>query len=330
MAPTRIFVEADPGAPAGHPGTIGQLVIDHSIVGPVRTRFGGSIETLTISDSIVQGLPATTGSTYTAADIFDPALLASGLLADDPLAKKLIAGMPAAATSALQTYAGEPLASQQSGLPQPVIDALNALVTGPSLYDPALWRTVNLSPAVLALAANAGSLDATALAEFNRGLIDEAFPVALGVAAIAVAVATVRLDRVTVLGRTAVHRLWASDTILRDFAAVDDTQDGCVRFSAYAAGSSIPRQYLSARIPAGAPIFTSDAYGHPGYAQVLDTADAAITGGAAHASINAGADNGSQLGAFCSDRAPVKEQGLLIKYAEYMPLGLTPVIVHVT
>ena len=36
------------------------------------------------------------------------------------------------------------------------------------------------------------------------------------------------------------------------------------------------------------------------------------------------------MGAFCADLNPVKEQGLLAKYAEYMPLGLTPVIVHVT
>ena len=62
-------------------------------------------------------------------------------------------------------------------------------------------------------------------------------------AALAVADATVQLTRVTVLGRIAAHRLSASDSILADFAAVDDTQDGCVRFSAYAGGSAIPRQY---------------------------------------------------------------------------------------
>ncbi len=78
LGPGRIFVEDDPAA--GQPGAIGQLIIDHAITGPVRTRFGGSVQTLTISDSIVQGLPATTGAAYTAADIFDPVLLAAGLL----------------------------------------------------------------------------------------------------------------------------------------------------------------------------------------------------------------------------------------------------------
>ncbi len=330
LAPCRIFIEADPAVGPGQPGAIGELLVDHSICGPIRTRFGGSVETVTITASIVQGLAATTGAAYTAADIFDPALLASGLLAGDPLASALIAAMPAAAVTALQAYAAQPLAGQQGGLPQPVIDALNALVAGPSLYDPAAFATVSLSARTQALAAEAGTLDPAGLAALNRGLLDEAFPVALGVAAIAVAAATMTLSQVTVLGRMAVHRLWASEAILADFAATGDTQDGCVRLSAYTDGSAIPRQYLSAAIQAGAPVFTSDAFGQPGYAQLLESADTAIIGGAAGASISAGAGDGSELGAFCADRNPCKEQGLLIKYAEYMPLGLTPVIVHVT
>jgi hypothetical protein len=36
------------------------------------------------------------------------------------------------------------------------------------------------------------------------------------------------------------------------------------------------------------------------------------------------------MGAFSAGLAPIKEQGLQFKYAEYMPLGLTPVMVHVT
>jgi len=334
LGPCRIFIEADPAAEPGAEGAISQLLVDHCILGPIRTRFGGSVETLTITDSIVQDLAATTGPTYTAADIFDPVLLAQGLLAGDPLAQALMAAMPPTAVAALQAYAAGSLSSQRAGLPQPVIDGLNALVSGPSLYQQDLFATVDLSPDVLALArqpeANAPPPAAGELSTLNRGLLDEAFPVALGVGALAVADAAVELTRVTVLGRTAVHRLSASDTILRDFAAVDDTQDGCVRFSAYTTGSAVPRPYQSAIIPPGAPIFTSDSYGQPGYGQLLETADVAIMGGAAGASISSGADNDSEMGAFCADLNPVKEQGLLIKYAEYMPLGLAPVIVHVT
>jgi hypothetical protein len=328
LAPCRIFIES---------GAIGQLLVDHCILGPVRTRFRGSVETLTITDSIVQGLPATAGTSYTPADVFDPALLARGLFADpqsaaaaDPLADALLTAMPSAAVDALQGYAQEPLPGQRAGLPTAALDGLNALVGGPALYDPALFAAASLSAGVRALAADAPALDPAHRAMLNRGLLDESFPVALGVAALAVADATVELNRVTVLGRIAAHRLQASDSILRDFTAVDDAQDGCVRFSAYASGSVIPRQYASAAIPPGAPIFTSDSYGQPGYAQLLETADAAIVGAAAGASVSSGAENSSEMGAFSADLNPVKEQGLLVKYAEYMPLGLTPVIVHVT
>lgn len=330
LTPSRIFIESDPAAQAGQAGAIRQLLVDHCILGPIRTRFGGSVETLTITDSIVQGLPATTGPSYTPADVFDPPLLARGLLADSSVPAALRAAMPPPTLAALVAYAAGPSSSQRSGLPPEVLQALNALVDGPSLYSPALFTMVDLSASVLELAGGAAAAGPASPAELNRGLIDESFPVALGVAALAVADATVQLTRVTVLGRIAAHRLSASDAILRDFAAVDDIQEGCVRFSAHALGSALPRQYESVAIPAGAPIFTSDSYGDPGYAQLLDAADAAITGTAAGASISAGAENNSEMGAFSADLNPIKEQGLLVKYAEYMPLGLTPVIVHVT
>jgi hypothetical protein len=52
--------------------------------------------------------------------------------------------------------------------------------------------------------------------------------------------------------------------------------------------------------------------------------------GPTDATITAGADTGSEMGAYSSQLAPIKERGLLVKYAEYMPLGLTPVVIHVT
>jgi hypothetical protein len=351
LAPCRIFVEADPAAPGS--SQIGELLIDHCVLGPVRTRSGGSVATLTITDSIVQGLPATSGTAFTEADVFDPALLARGLAAGqgspaDPVAAALLAAMPpadAAAVLASATLArpgGSP-----PGLPGAFpLGGLNALVGGPSLYaaaglGAAGFAAVTLSADVLALAAQAeaGTLEPARLPALNRALLQECFPVALGVAALAVADAAVQLTRVTVLGRIAAHRLSASDSILAGFAAVDDTQDGCVRFSAYVGGSAIPRQYACAVIAAGAPVFTTESYGQPGFAQLTDAADASVTGGAAGtsgaagtggAAIAAGAENGSEMGAFCADLNPVKEQGLLAKYAEYLPLGLTPVIVHVT
>ena len=332
LAPCRIFIEADPAAPGS--SQIGQLLVDHCILGPVRTRSGGSVGTLAITDSIVQGLPATSATAFTQADVFDPVLLARGLAAGqgspaDPVSAALLAAMPPADAEAVLAYA----AGSPPGQPAPFpLEGLNALVSGPSLYDVAGFAAVSLSAGVLALAAQAeaGTIEPARLPVLNRALLEESFPVALGVAALAVADAAVQLARVTVLGTIAAHRLSASDSILAGFAAVDDAQDGCVRFSAYVGGSAIPRPYASAVIAAGAPIFTSESYGQPGFAQLTEAADAAITGGAAGASIASGAENGSEMGAFGADLNPVKEQGLLAKYAEYMPLGLTPVIIHVT
>jgi hypothetical protein len=328
-----VFIEADPAAAAGQGGAIGQLLVDHCILGPIRTRFGGSVETLTITDSVVQGLAATTGVT-----IFDPLLLADSILpAGTTLGSAMPAYPPAALlaavpglTAALQAWLGEPPASRYSSVPLALPAALAALISGPSIDQQSAFEGVNLSPETLALAALPAP-SATQTPALNRALLEESFPVALGVAALAVAGATVQLGRVTVLGRIAAQRLSASDSILGGFVAVDDLQDGCVRFCAFTIGSAIPRQYESWPIPAAPAIFTSDAYGAPGYAQLVESADAEIIAGAdEHASILSGAENGSEMGAFCSDLNPLKGQGLFTKYVEYLPLGLTPVIVHVT
>jgi hypothetical protein len=143
------------------------------------------------------------------------------------------------------------------------------------------------------------------------------------------------LSRCTVLGRVVVHRLSASECILRELARVDDAQHGCVRFTAWADGSVLPRQYESVRIPPGAPLFTSTDFGRPGYGQLLPTADLAILPAPpptppAPPTILAGAEDGSEMGAFAREMNPVKERGLLIKYQEYMPAGLVPVLVYVT
>ncbi len=140
----------------------------------------------------------------------------------------------------------------------------------------------------------------------------------------------VDLSRCTVLGPAQVHRLEASESILDDVMIVEDTQHGCVRFSAWATGSVIPRQYESVEIVPGAPLFTSRVFGNPGYAQLLASADANIVSGARGAMISAGAEDGSEMGAYARDRNPIKERSLLIKYKEFMPLGLVPVIVDVT
>lgn len=287
LAPVTIWIEG--------PGAVEQLVIDHCVLGPVRTRTGGAVETLSISDSIVQGI-VPTGAALT---VFDPELLQRAVNADNPLSQAILARLAD---------------SSPGGIDASLAD----LVAGPVIWDAALFVDVPLPAGVQALVAEGAGADTAAL---NLGLLEAAFPVALAPAALALADGTVDLDRVTVLGDAFVHRLNASDSILSGFTVAEDAQDGCVRFSAVGPASRVPPPYLSVSLAAGAALFTSTSFGDPAYAQLLETAGAAIA---------AGADTGSEMGAYSADLAPVKEKGLLIKYAEYMPLGLTPVVVHVT
>ncbi len=145
----------------------------------------------------------------------------------------------------------------------------------------------------------------------------------------------VNLTRCTILGAANVHQLEASECILDDVVLVDNAQDGCVRFSAWSSGSVIPRKYESVEVPARSPLFASTNFGDAAYGQLLPTADAAIiqpvpATGAPLNTITAGAQNGSEMGAFAREKNPIKERGLLIKYQEYLPAGLIPVPVYVT
>ena len=140
----------------------------------------------------------------------------------------------------------------------------------------------------------------------------------------------VNLSRCTLLGPAQLHWLSASECILHDIVQVQDWQQGCVRFSAWASGSTLPRQYESVQIAPQAPLFTTRDFGQPGYAQLQANVDAAILAGKAGASIAVGAQDGSEMGAFAREKNPIKERSLLLKLGEFMPLGLSPVIIYVT
>jgi hypothetical protein len=95
----------------------------------------------------------------------------------------------------------------------------------------------------------------------------------------------------------------------------------------------LPEKYESVSIPSQAFLFTSTDFGNPGYRQLLPTADTVIlrgTNGTVQNTISAGAQDGSEMGAFARERNLIKERGLLIKFQEFMPIGLVPVIIHVT
>ena len=331
LAPTRLWIEGAPGAPA----VIGRLEVKRCITGPIRTRNGGLAESVVITDSIVQGFRSSAATAFTADDLFDPALLYSQLSPGRASAQRPRAhanplsafiwrsvGSHVPAQARRQLLSGQPDDAAIGALAA----ALNRLIGRGAIYQPTLFGGITLSrqarPGVPAVRPERWR---------NRLLLEDAYPLALGPAAVAVADATVILNRVTVLGRLTARRLHATDSILHGFAVVDDTENGCVRYSAALEGSRLPPRERSAELSEGGALFTSTAFGQPGYGQLLDVADrAASARGGPGTTLLAGASSGGQMGAFYAEIVPIKDRALHVKYSEYLPVGLTPVIVHVT
>jgi len=317
LIPTRLWVE----------GEIQLLTIDRCILGPVRARSGGTVENLTITNSIVQAIPTTDSPFLQVSDLKDPIGLAVSLRERHSALSAFLWSKLSPATKTLVSdlsLGSSPSANLLHGL----TSDLNVVLGGPSIFNHTRFELVRLTKATSALIAQHPT--AAALLRLNRLLLDQAYPIALADLTLAFDNGIANLSRCTLLGPAYVHRLEASECILDDIVVVENTQDGCVRFSAWSAGSVIPRQYESVQIPAGAPLFTSRVFGQPGYCQLLESVDDEILSGANGATISAGAQNGSEMGAFASEGNPIKERSLLLKYNEFMPLGLNPVIIHVT
>jgi hypothetical protein len=328
LVPSRIWIE----------GSIATLTVKRSAMGPIRTRGEGEVDNLCMTDSIVQGIRTSGWGRFENKDMKDPSRLEKILnAAKDPVSQHL-AGLPVPAFQQwLQSLAGSPPGESTAASLGPLVDALNALRSwGKSLYNHHAFAHVPLSQTTRQLKMQA-PFSPSVVPKLNRSLLEDAYPVELADAALALSDGDVSLKRCTVLDRLSVHRLEASDCILNDLAAVDDTQHGCVRFSCLTTHSAIPRQFESVRTSPGANLFTSTDFGQPGYGQLVQTADARIiipadatTATAAPPSILSGAENGSEMGAFCLAQNSIKEKALLIKYQEYMPFGLVPVLIYVT
>ena len=307
-------------------GRIGLLTVERSILGQLRTRNGGLVETLQISDSILQGIRSSDFVDFHPEQVKDAMRLAKRLRdAPDEVSKFIQSGLPAALQAALAAYTGQ--SAPDPTLLSDIVDALNALIAGPSIFDPVRFEGVPLSVSTLALLAS--NPTGPELVRLNRLLLEEAYPLPLADAAIALTDGDAKLDRVTLLGRAWFHHIEASETILDDLAFAEDPQRGCVRFSAWSTGSILPRKYESVEIAPRGPLFTTRVFGQPGYSQLLQSADSAVLhpdGGA----ILAGAATGSEMGAFAGEKNAIKERSLLIKYEEFMPLGLSPVFIYVT
>ena len=132
----------------------------------------------------------------------------------------------------------------------------------------------------------------------------------------------------TVMGRTRVLQLNASDSLFTDRVTVERRQQGCVRYSALPANSQTPRRFRcqpdlaledaspadSAQIRARMrPAFTSTQYGNPAYAQ--------LSNGCA-SELKTGAEDGAEMGAYNFLKQPQRLDNLHAAINGYLRFGL--------
>lgn len=164
------------------------------------------------------------------------------------------------------------------------------------------------------------------------------------------------LVRTTVFGEVHVQELTlASEVIFTERVISNRRQHGCVRFSFVPEGSETPRRYrcqpdfetaqeteAAERAAAAAgttlssmdrdairddvrswllPAFTDIHYGLPGYGQLLVSCPQQI---------QTGAEDSSEMGAFCFLKQTQRIVSLNVRLQEYLPFGLEPGLIYVT
>lgn len=143
---------------------------------------------------------------------------------------------------------------------------------------------------------------------------------------------SVQLERVTVLGRIHCDVLHASESLLDDITIVEDRQAGCIRFSRYELGSVLPRRFMcvpsdaetlscSPQMRCLAPLFNSRRFGRPDYVQLA---------AACPPEILTASEAGAEVGAFASLLNTIRLENLDTKLREFLPAGLTALVIAET
>jgi hypothetical protein len=153
-----------------------------------------------------------------------------------------------------------------------------------------------------------------------------------------------QIDRCTVLGKSHLRRLEASNSIFTGDVTVAQRQEGCVRYSSLTVNSKAPKRFrcqpdlavaeaketlkrdlsdeekgnIRARLT---PLFTSVHYGDPGYAQLSRSCAEEI---------KTGAEDGSEMGVFGILKQPQREANLRAALEEYLRFGLEAGIFYMT
>ncbi|MER7106979.1 hypothetical protein [Streptomyces sp. NPDC000229] len=141
--------------------------------------------------------------------------------------------------------------------------------------------------------------------------------------------AVLHAHRTTVIGEVHTHAVEiAENSVFTGRLRVARRGIGCVRFSYVPPGSRTPRRYRCRPDPAAGrheppvrPLFTSERYGTPAYAQLA---------GGCPDEIVRGAEDGSEMGAFHDLYQPQRMDSLRARLAEYTPAGTDAGVITVT
>jgi hypothetical protein len=132
----------------------------------------------------------------------------------------------------------------------------------------------------------------------------------------------VTLEGVTLLGRTRVERIAATGAIFAQPLEVLDNQRGCLRWCWLAAeGNRTPHRFACQSGADARLVFTSEAFGRPGYGQLASSTDRRVRE-------RGPADD--EIGATNVLLLAHRMRNLHIRYRELLPAGVRPVLVAVT
>lgn len=128
---------------------------------------------------------------------------------------------------------------------------------------------------------------------------------------------------VTILGRTRVASIEGNSAIFVHALEVENRQIGCLKYSYFSgeAEDNLPQNHACVDGNSAVLIFTSEIFGNPAYCQISLQSDRRI--------LEEGA-NGDQMGAFGFLMESHKWRNLKIRFREFMPVDVRPILIPVT
>lgn len=128
----------------------------------------------------------------------------------------------------------------------------------------------------------------------------------------------VKIERSTVLSKVKVQVLYASESIFMKKVVALNPQKGCVRYCRVReAGDALPHTYKCTHAPV---TFCSNLPWRSSYLKLKRICAEPAT---------QWAENGGEIGVYHQANYTLKQKNLMLKFQEYLPVGLTPVLIDV-